>query len=88
MNVFRDIINEIDNSRFEILTIPTEVMNFSFTEIWIKLKRFIEKNIIDESITVNRNLIRLSFPVEHKDKPRKYINKTLLKVNNKIRIIK
>ncbi|MFW6029621.1 MAG: hypothetical protein ACOCRO_05140 [Halanaerobiales bacterium] len=67
MNVFRDIIKEINNEDFEILTIPTEIMNFSFQEIWLELKRFIEDNLNVIKLNVNKKLIRLSFPEEHKD---------------------
>jgi len=51
MNVFRDTIKEIEDNDFEILTIPTETMNFSFSEIWISLKKFFENNLADKIFT-------------------------------------
>lgn len=66
MNVFRDTIKEIEANDFEILTIPTEEMNFSFSEIWISLRNFIENNF-DIKLNVNKKLISLSFPEDHKD---------------------
>lgn len=67
MNVFRDTIKEIEDNDFEILTIPTETMNFSFSEIWISLKKFIENNFDINKLNVNKKLISLSFPEDHKD---------------------
>lgn len=42
-------------------------MNFSFKEIWIELKKFINNNLNIKNLKVNKKLIRLSFPEEHKD---------------------
>jgi|GEM_PF-1900238 len=67
MNVFRDLIKDIEKNDFEILTIPREEMNFSFNEIWFKLKIFLEKELNMNDFTVDRKFIRLTFPKNHKN---------------------
>jgi len=67
MNVFRDLIKNIEKNDFEILTIPREEMNFSFSEIWFKLKIFLEKELNMSGFTVNKKFIKLTFPKNHKN---------------------
>lgn len=67
MNVFRDLIKDIEKNDFEILTIPREEMNFSFSEIWFKLKMFLEKELNMTGFTVNKKFIKLTFPQNHKN---------------------
>ena len=67
MNVFRDLIKDIEKNDFEILTIPREEMNFSFSEIWFKLKRILEKELNMSGFTVNKKFIKLTFPKNHKN---------------------
>jgi len=67
MNVFRDLIKDIEKNDFEILTIPREEMNFSFSEIWFKLKIFLEKELNMSGFTVNKKFIKLTFPKNQKN---------------------
>lgn len=66
MNVFKDIISEIDSSNFEIITVPQTEFNFSFSELWLPFKKQLETNI-NYTSQLNKRFIQFEFPESHKD---------------------
>lgn len=65
MSFFKDLIHELDTSNFEILAVPSHEINFSFSEVWLPLKDYLEKNIGLKSNNETL-LIKLTFPHTHR----------------------
>ncbi|MFJ1122349.1 hypothetical protein [Bacillus thuringiensis] len=66
MGVFKKMISKIDAEDFEIITSPTNDLNFTFREIWQQIKIIIE-SLMGEPRQTNKKLIELTFPAQHKD---------------------
>jgi hypothetical protein len=66
MEVFRMMIAKIEGTDFEIITSPTNELNFSFREIWYPLKNALESEV---GITTanHKRFVELTFPSQHKD---------------------
>lgn len=66
MEIFKKMICKIDSDDFEIITSPTNVLNYTFREIWQQIKLTIE-SILGEPRQTNKKLIELTFPAQYKD---------------------
>ncbi|HDR7764819.1 TPA: hypothetical protein QCY08_001763 [Bacillus paranthracis] len=66
IEVFRLIISRIDSSEFEIITVPSNDLNFTFRELWQYVKDILQ-NEVGISNFNRKKFIELTFPNQHKD---------------------
>ncbi|ARP44303.1 MULTISPECIES: hypothetical protein [Bacillaceae] len=66
MEIFKEMIKNIDGENFELLTSPIDQLNFTFQEIWHPIKKLLE-NEVGVTSNNNKKFVKLTFPSQHKD---------------------